>query len=377
MSTHLTQRRSRAAAALLIVSGLVLGTLTVIVDLIGALAGTVRPAAARRVVQWERWRLTTCLGHRLQAEPRAWRAVGYLATRAIIGALGGVILLLITAGVVVSGAIIVGAATNGPVALFDTRPGEVTFATVALFVVPGIVLLFLAVQGLVGIVRLERTLWMRFALPGGTELAERVSRLSGTLDDVMELIDDERRRIERDIHDGVQQRVVALGLLLARAERVADVEERWRLQGRARAETQAILADLRDVAWRIYPATLDHDGLEAALETLAERSVLPVVVAVDLDDRLPRAVEAAAFFVASEAVTNALKHARATRVDISAHRRAGSLAVTIRDDGVGGANPEGPGLAGLASRAAALDGRLTVESSVGRGTSIRLEVPCA
>jgi signal transduction histidine kinase len=137
------------------------------------------------------------------------------------------------------------------------------------------------------------------------------------------------------------------------------------------------LRELRDLARGIHPPVLADRGIGAALDTLADRSPLATTVRVDLDGRPPERVETAAYFVAAEALANAAKHSGATRVEISVGRRNGLLAVEITDDGQGGADPAGNGLAGLRRRVEALDGTLTVDSPAGGPTTIRAELPCA
>ncbi|WP_188435561.1 sensor histidine kinase [Microbacterium murale] len=247
----------------------------------------------------------------------------------------------------------------------------------AIFVLPGLILLFLAVQGFIAVAQLEPKLWNVFTRPRSDELENRVSQLTVTLADVVDAIDDERRRIERDIHDGVQQRVVALSILLGRAERQADRDEQSALYGRALSETRHILDDLRDVSWRVYPAMLARDGLGPALEALRERTHLPIHLDYDLAERCPKSVESAAYFVASEAVTNVVKHAAAHSIEITVRQQGGRLTMTVRDDGVGGADPAGQGIAGITSRVTALSGTFDLDSPAGGPTTIRVDILCS
>jgi signal transduction histidine kinase len=190
--------------------------------------------------------------------------------------------------------------------------------------------------------------------------------------------DDTRRRLERDLHDGAQQRLLAVGLALQilRRELPADGAAPQLLKD-AEAEVTAALGELRDLAAGIHPAILTDQGLRPALLALAERC--PVAVTVNGDDpgRLPARVETAAYFCASEAITNSVKHARATAIEVTLRGEIGRLLVTVADDGVGGASPDGAGLRGLADRAAAAGGRLSVQSPPGRGTRILAELPYA
>jgi signal transduction histidine kinase len=192
--------------------------------------------------------------------------------------------------------------------------------------------------------------------------------------------DEERRRIERDLHDGAQQRLVALALELRSAQRAlgegADPEIDGLLASTA-DELQVAVDELRALAHGIHPGTLTQAGLASALESLAARMPLPVTVEA-LPDRLSPDVEATAYFVASEALTNVAKHAQATKAAIRAKRNGGTLSIEVWDDGIGGAKAgTGSGLHGLADRVEAHGGRLSVESAPGAGTRIVGEIPCA
>ncbi|MFD4428592.1 sensor histidine kinase, partial [Nocardia sp. NPDC058497] len=257
-----------------------------------------------------------------------------------------------------------------------TEPGQVTWASVMVLALPGAVLCFLAVQGLLGGVRAEAWCLRRSTRPGQDELAQRVAQLTTTRAEVIEVIDDERRRIERDLHDGVQQRVVALSILLGRVEREADEDQRGELHRRAIAETGHILDELREVSWRIYPAMLARDGLHAALEALADRTPLPTRLDYALTERAPRPVESACYFTASEAITNAIKHSGAETIAVDVERDGPLVRLRVRDDGNGGADPSGHGLAGIATRVTALDGTMRVDSPPGGPTIVTVEVPC-
>lgn len=365
--------RSISRDAVRMLGGTAAGVVMLVPTLI-AVATAPRPPA-QAVVRSIAARLTWVDGIPRRTPPRAPRLRGLLALSALLQLVVLCILALIVAGVVVGVQMLVAAATGGPVALFSARPGRVTWATVGLFVIPGLVLLFLALSGLGGIAWLERRVWQSFQRPGAGELSQEVVRLHTTLDEVVAAVDVERRRIERDIHDGVQQRVVALSILLARVERAEPAEARRLLSG-ARGETQQILDDLRDVAWRTYPEMLQRDGLTAALEALRDRVAMPVDLAVDGTVVPDRTAETAAYFVASEAVTNAIKHAQASVISIRVRGTDDELTVTIEDDGIGGADPAGTGLSGIASRVAARDGRLLVRSPAGGPTVIEAVIPC-
>ena len=209
-------------------------------------------------------------------------------------------------------------------------------------------------------------------------LARRVETLETTRLGAVEEQDAERRRIERDLHDGAQARLVALGLNLGMAEKKfeSDPEGAQRLVAEARTGVAEALRELRDLARGIYPPVLSDRGLGAALATLADQSPLPTTVAVDLDERPAPRVETAAYFVAAEALANATKHARASRIEITVGRRGDSLELEITDDGRGGADASGSGLVGLRRRVEAIDGTLSVDSPAGGPTTIRAELPC-
>lgn len=190
--------------------------------------------------------------------------------------------------------------------------------------------------------------------------------------------DETRRRIERDLHDGIQQRLVslALDLRLAEAGVAADQTDLRAKLGRVASELDAAITELRELSRGIRPAILTQGGLAAALKALARRSAVPVRLDLRIGSRPPPTVEAAAYYVVAEALTNATKHAQASEVRIEAADRDGRLELSIVDDGVGGADPRGgTGLVGLVDRVDALGGRIAVDSPPGRGTRIRIELP--
>jgi signal transduction histidine kinase len=197
---------------------------------------------------------------------------------------------------------------------------------------------------------------------------------------IVETADAERRRLERDLHDGAQQRLVSLGLTLRLAREQLRAEAGARAAeslGRADEQLRAALAELRDLARGIHPAVLTNEGLACALEALVESSLVPVALDLGQLGTLSPAVEATAYFVASEALANVGKHAHASHIAVSVARRDRHLLVAIVDDGIGGADPAlGSGLQGLQDRVAALRGNLTVHSPAGCGTRIEAEIPC-
>jgi signal transduction histidine kinase len=240
----------------------------------------------------------------------------------------------------------------------------------------GALLLFLAIWGLFGVATMEVMTARYFLGPTEDQLRRRVSELATSRAGVVEAVNQERRRIERDLHDGVQQRLVALGMLLGRARRAQDPAHLDKLIRLAHEEAQQSLSDLREVSWRVYPIALDQGGLHPALETVAERSSVPVRLAYELADRPDLATETVAYFVVSEAVTNAIKHGEPSRIDISVQRAGEWLDVRVCDDGGGGAKPSGAGLSGLARRVAAADGEFDVDSPAGGPTTVAARLPC-
>ncbi|MGE4178082.1 MAG: sensor histidine kinase [Thermoleophilia bacterium] len=211
------------------------------------------------------------------------------------------------------------------------------------------------------------------------DLRARLAELQASRARLVEATDAERRRIERDLHDGTQQRLVAIAMALGLAESrlAADPSAAGPLLGEARRDLVDAMRELRELTQGIRPALLVERGLGAALEGMAARAALPVRAEVDVPGRLPEQVEGAAWFVASEALANAAKHSHAAEVRLAASVHEGVLVLEVADDGIGGAAAGGgSGLRGLADRVEALGGRLTVSSPPGRGTTLRAEIPC-
>jgi signal transduction histidine kinase len=211
------------------------------------------------------------------------------------------------------------------------------------------------------------------------ELRARVDDLRESRARIVEAGDAERRRLERNLHDGAQQRLVALTLhlRLVEAKLRTDPEEAAPLVAQVRDGLTEALEELRELARGIHPAVLTDRGLAPALETVAARSSVPVQLSVP-SERLPEPVEAAIYYIVSEALANVDKYAQASSVMVEVAHTNGRAVVAIADDGVGGANPNGgSGLRGLADRVAALDGRLHVDSAPSQGTRIHADIPCA
>ncbi|WP_241561818.1 MULTISPECIES: sensor histidine kinase [unclassified Streptomyces] len=376
-------------SGLRLATGLVLGACTAVAELIFVLLSGLLLVPVhfwprgresvlvpvRRTGRWlvakERARLAAYLGTScspvhgaLHGEARLFR---YLATRWPVGLLGGAVLGCLALGAAYGLSLIFGWF------LVDVRnPDDLILSSLA-----GLLLLFLAVQGVIGVATLERRLARHFLGPTPQEeMRRRIDQLFASRAGVVEAVHDERRRIERDLHDGVQQRIVALGLLLGRARRSEDPRHVDKLLRQAQMETGNALTDLREVAWRVYPVALDEGGFEAAVASVVDRSAVPVMLYYDVPDPLGKTVATVAYFVVSEAVTNTAKHADATRINVSIQEVDGILRVEIEDNGRGGAAPDGGGLTGLARRAAALDGTFDVDSPVGGPTVITVKLPC-
>jgi signal transduction histidine kinase len=219
-----------------------------------------------------------------------------------------------------------------------------------------------------------------FTLPAQRQMSERIDVLTSTRAGAVDAQEEKLRRIERDLHDGAQARLVALGMSLGMAAQKLDADEpkeARELLAEARAGAEYALRELRDLARGIHPPVLADRGLEAAVRSLADLSPTRVSVSVDLVERPNAAVESAAYFVSAEGLANAAKHAHATRVEIRIARHGASLHLEIIDDGAGGADPEGSGLRGLRGRVQALDGTFRVLSPPGGPTVLTAELPCA
>jgi len=225
--------------------------------------------------------------------------------------------------------------------------------------------------------RLDRLKLIAGQLAVSLDNAQLYAELTASRARIVAAGDQARRQIERDLHDGAQQRLVSLALQLRAAQAALPPGLGAQLD-RAVAEATGALEELRETAHGLHPAILAQGGLRPALETLARRSPIPVDLRVHADKRLPEPVEASAYYLVAEALTNAAKHARASAVTVTAEADTTDavLRVTVRDDGGGGADfTRGTGLAGLKDRAEALGGRIFVDSPPGAGTTLRAELP--
>ncbi|MFD8953982.1 sensor histidine kinase [Streptomyces xanthophaeus] len=326
-------------------------------------------SGARQLVEVERRRRTCFFGDRFPEPYGDEGVVRYLAVRSWSGLMCGIVLALLGFGLVLAGLLAGGVVR-----------GSIGTAELLTQLVLGGVLLFLGLQGLFALTAHDARLARVCFGPSERELLRRrIDELSVSRAAVVRAVDVERRRIERDLHDGVQQRLVALAMLIGRARRGGgrDPERAAELLGQAHLEAQEVLAELREVAWRVYPSALDSLGLEEALGGVAQRCGLPLRIAYEVAGPLPRPVVTAAYFVVSEAVTNAAKHSAASAVSVRvAGPPGGPLTVRIEDDGRGGADPAGSGLTGLRGRVSALDGVLRIDSPLGGPTTIIAELPC-
>jgi signal transduction histidine kinase len=322
-------------------------------------------------------RLRQCL-----TTPSRWREVGYLALGLpFLGGLGFVVLgtwavsVLLVAVPVYAGHTAAHAVMVGPWHIHAGRAGA-WWA----FVVGIVGLSVVAPQLTMALVLVDRAVVQWLLGPHENEvLARRVGELEVSRGAALDQVEAERRRIERDLHDGAQQRLVALAMQLGRArERFATDPVRAReLVEEAHEEAKAALAELRNLARGIHPAVLTERGLDAALTALVARCPVPVSLSVEIPTRLQAPVESAAYFVVSEALTNVAKHSRASNVTVVLSMQGQRLLIEVRDDGVGGARASGgTGLAGMSERVIALGGWMRILSPVGGPTSILVELPC-
>lgn len=317
-------------------------------------------------------------------QPATWRDFAWLVLLFPLGLAGGCAAIVVSA--VDLGAIVAPVwawAVPNPHAPFPMKPlmtttsGRIVLTVLGLLLVPVVAWLLRTVAGL-------QALLARALLAPGTHrrLVEQAAHLTETRQRVVDAQAAELRRIERDLHDGAQARIVAAGMTLALAARKlgtgggtttgaqADV-------ALARRQLDEALAELRRLVRGIHPPILTDRGLHAALAALAGDSPLTVELNGDAGDRYPAAVESAAYFVVAEGLTNAGKHADATTCTIDLSRVADTLRIRLADNGRGGADPDGSGLDGLRRRVEALDGVLTLTSPVGGPTILEAEFPCA
>jgi signal transduction histidine kinase len=275
-------------------------------------------------------------------------------------------------------AVLVGAAWSAGLAFAGLAFTFTSGPAAVLLTAAGLALIMVAAALGWGLARLDSVIARRLLGPSPAEaFAARLDELARSRSQAVEAADAERRRIERDLHDGTQQRLVSLALTLGMARADLPDGPARDAVGQAHEEAKATLAELRGFVRGLHPAVLNDRGLDAALSGLVVRLPQPVGLHVDVVPRCPPVIEAIAYFVVSEALTNVARHARATRVDVEVVRRGDRLRITVTDDGTGGAAArDGGGLRGLAQRAASVDGSLRIQSPPGGPTIVEVELPC-
>ncbi|MFC6878414.1 MULTISPECIES: sensor histidine kinase [Actinomadura] len=318
------------------------------------------------VLPWARYRL---------GEAATWRELGYALLAALLTAVDVAVPFVLLVGAAAPASAPVYLALGDPVVFGPdvTIDRQETAWPVAAV---GLLLLVLALYVLTALAgaraALARALLVR---PAEEELGERLIAVRASRARMADAFEAERRRIERDLHDGAQQRLTGLIMTLGLAG--MDAAGSAELIDRARGEARAALEELRDLVRGIHPSVLTDRGLRAAVESLAERSPVRVEVDVELPGRPPEGVESAAYFVIAEALANVAKHSGATVATVTARRDGAALLLRIRDDGRGGAAVEGGGgLQGLADRVAVYDGTVRLSSPEGGPTMLRVEIPC-
>ncbi|MFI1834125.1 sensor histidine kinase [Streptomyces olivaceoviridis] len=310
-----------------------------------------------------------------------WRQVCYHAVAGPLFAVLDLAVLAVWAAALVAASIYVWIWALPP----QWRVTDLGYTTQAAYITAGgLALLFLGPRLTGALVRLETRAAEVLLGPSRTEkLARRVADLAESRAGVLDAADAERRRIERDLHDGAQQRLVSLAvnLGLARATLGDLPEDARQVIDEAHREAKEAIAELNNLVRGLHPAVLEDRGLDAALSGVAARLPVPVRVVVDLPQRPSPTIEAVAYFVVSEALTNVVKHAQATRADVTVERIGETLLVVVADDGAGGADLAaaggGTGLAGLSKRVASVDGTFSCRSPAGGPTVITVELPCA
>jgi signal transduction histidine kinase len=343
--------------------------------LIRALVGIEIPSPYRPDPVGARWwrRLTARL-----ADPATWKDLAFLLLQLPLGIVSFTVTVAVLAlglGTLLEPLYYLAAPDATWLGAFQVDSLGLAIALMPL----GALILLVGIPGLGALGRLYG--WLAAQLLGSNvdpELTAQVSELEGARSRIIAAADAERRRIERDLHDGAQQRLVALALNLRMAEQRAEDGDPTAVElvRQAGEEANLALKELRDLARGIHPAILTNRGLPAALEDLASRATLPVDVVATPDERLPGAVEAAAYFVVSECLANIGKHARAETATVAVSVGAGRLTVEVSDDGVGGAELDGgSGIQGLADRVGALSGSLAVDSPPGAGTRVTAVIP--
>jgi signal transduction histidine kinase len=344
---------------------------------IGLMLGTPIPAWPAGSRAGYRWGIVP--RRRTLTERATWGEIGYSLLRLPVSAVAATLSLAAWTAALV---LLTLPLYNKYLPSGGARIGDVVFTgtpTMATSAALGLALLLIAPQLTRGFGRADAAL-SRGLLGPPSDLVARVKELEDSRERVVDAAEAERIRIERDLHDGAQQRLVALAMELGRAKaKFADDPDGARvLVDQAHAQAKEALTELRNLVRGVHPPVLTERGLDAALSGLAALCPIPVDVHVDVPVRPRTSVEAVAYFVVAEALTNVAKHSRAShaKVMVEGHGFPGTLTVMISDDGIGGAKADGPGLSGLADRVSGVDGRLSVESPTGGPTIIAVELPC-
>ncbi|MFB4285151.1 MULTISPECIES: sensor histidine kinase [unclassified Nonomuraea] len=309
--------------------------------------------------------------------PATWRQIGYHVLSPFVSAAGAFLVAVVWGGAVVGLLAFLPPKLQKPPLefVFDLRDGRV----LGVFMTVGFVLLLLAPLLARGMAALDLSVARTLLGPSRSELGQRIETLTESRAGVIDAADAERRRIERDLHDGAQQRLVslAMNLGLARATLTDLPDSAREAIEQAHEEAKQALKELRDFVRGLHPAVLNDQGLDAALSGVTARAPFPVKLRVDIERRTSPTIEAVAFFIVSEALTNIAKHAAATRAEVNVRRERDRLHVLVYDDGCGGARLDGgTGLRGLAQRIDAVDGALRLSSPLGGPTTIEVELPC-
>jgi len=305
-----------------------------------------------------------------------WRSFAHHALKMMLG--------------LAAGAVFIWLAATGWAGIWTLTTGAVSFEPVpGAYILPdwapvvGVLLIALALVEMWAAVLIDRSLDAAMLSVPAEQLQRQVVALTDARDGAERAAEAERRRIERDLHDGAQPRLVNLAMTLgmARNKLDTDPEAARAMIDEAHTEAKAAVNDLRQLARGIHPAVLTDRGLDAALSALAAQSPIPVQVRVDLAERLPRATESVAYFVVAEALTNIAKHSRATNAQVVVNQFGQRVRITVFDNGIGGARvspgTESTGLAGLHERVRSAQGTLAIQSPDGGPTILTVELPCA
>ncbi|MGB8944569.1 MAG: histidine kinase [Streptomyces sp.] len=343
------------------------------------------PSLAEAWAERHRRRAGTLLGRPVQPRPRASRRdLAWLVIQATTGLPASLLILLCPANLLLTLVVTVGwwafPTSDPPRLLLLDVPINNWASALTINLAQFLLLAALALLAMPQLARVHARCCLAVLAPSPTEqLAARVSELTRTRTGVLQAHSAELRRIERDLHDGTQARLVAIAMRLAVAGEsfAKDPDAAAALVRQAQAETEEAMSELRSVIRTIYPPILSDQGLRGALGTLATRAGVPTRIDIGELGEVPAAVEAIAYFTVTEALANIARHSRATRAAVHVTRNGATLFTKITDDGAGGADTsQGSGLVGIRRRAAALDGTMRITSPPGGPTVITVELPC-